>query len=603
MSNRQFDLLTAGLALAGGFAVLALSVILFQTPPADGFEFSVYRGYPLYFWVIAIGGLLCGQAVIVRHALGDESTSPSWRPGFVVIATVQALLFLLPYFRGYVSYDRADVLTHVGFIKNIQQMGLIPPTDIYPNIHLLTLTLSYATGVEPLRIINTVSVVIPVFSLVAWYALVARLFDRRPALLTLPFAAVLIGGSAYTNPSPYAMSTQLVPFVLYLFVRMLQTRTLASKFALALTVVSVVIYHPLTTLFLIVGLVIYGGVHVVRRAGLLAGTTAEEHGLTGTKVTTQLAFGVLVGWYFQFTPILNKTGQVVRRLLTRSEGQSQFESYTATVSETSPALVDIVVVALADYGITAVFLVLGGLYVLKLLADVWRGRGDELRTFEIAFAVAFVFFSMLSVLFLLFDLVVGWGRVLTFVRFFGVLLVGLLFHQLYQRAGARGIVTGLLVISLASVAAFGTTDLYHSPMKATASHQVTESDVDGATWVLDHRDRYTPHVDQGIELYRFGDMYYGTNKSEPRQRVQPQTPLPPRRFGYANNSTLGASYEEEHYLVVTERGREFYPEMYPTYRNSWRFYPSDYERLERDGNVLRLYDNGPFDFYLVRAAA
>lgn len=41
-------------------------------------------------------------------------------------------------------FGRADVLSHVGFIRDIQKTGQISPGNIYPNFHLLVLSLSYA---------------------------------------------------------------------------------------------------------------------------------------------------------------------------------------------------------------------------------------------------------------------------------------------------------------------------------------------------------------------------------------------------------------------------------------------------------------------------
>lgn len=604
MTDRRIDPISVYLLLGAVGFLLVASRILSITPPADGFEFSVYRGYPVYFWIVVILGFFFAQLVVVRRALlVEDSITVPWRPALLVVVVFESFLFLLPYFRGYASYDRADVLTHIGFIKNIHQYGAVPPGDIYPNIHLLTLTFSYATGIKPMGIINAISVVVPLFSVVSWYALISRLFDRRPALLTLPFAMLLIGGSAFTNPSPFAQSMLLVPFVLYVFVREQQTQTTSARIVLAITLVAIVVYHPLTTVFLLTAFVIYWVVLVVKQGGSLTGSSTGREALFSSKAATQLVAGVFLSWYYQFTPIQRKTRSTIAELLGTTGGESQLSSYSSTVSEASPRVVDIVSIALSDYGISAAYLGLGGLYIGKRL---YESLTDRMRSsvMELTAVATFALFAAASVLFFIQDLVVGFGRPLLFSRLFGVLLVGVLFHDLYrrfERPPARHAVTLFLCFCLLSTAVFGVADLYHSPMKAEASHQVTHAEVDGTTWVLDHRNRYLKHVEHGITLARFGDAYYGKQKASDRQRVRKDAELPPARFTYDGNVTLGPYYEEDRYLLIPKRGREFYPNVYPNYRDEWKFYPEDYDQLKRDWTVSHLYDNGEVEVYRVYA--
>ena len=74
---------------------------------------------------------------------------------------------------------------------------------------------------------------------------------------------------------------------------------------------------------------------------------------------------------------------------------------------------------------------------------------------------------------------------------------------------------------------------------------------------------------------------------------------PPDHFGYADGETLGAMYNESHYLVITPAGRQFYPEIWPDYRQYWQYTPQDFERLETDPTVSKVYINGGFETYTV----
>ena len=105
--------------------------------------------------------------------------------------------------------------------------------------------------------------------------------------------------------------------------------------------------------------------------------------------------------------------------------------------------------------------------------------------------------------------------------------------------------------------------------------------------------------ERGINMWRFRDALYGTEGYGDRQVVATSGNSPPPHFGYDTNATLGASYDSDRYLVLTELGREYYPNMYPDYREFWSFESADYQRLERDGTVSHLYDNGEVDVYYV----
>lgn len=593
MNERHRNRITQAAVVSGAVIVLLLTIILSMTPPADGYEFSIYRALPIKFWVLAISGLVMSQLVVVRYALWDDDSVLSWRYGVLIALSIETLILSLPYFRGYQAYDRADVLTHIGYIRSIHQYGTPPARDIYPNIHFVTLSLSYATGIEPLHVINTISIVIPVFSVLAWYAFVIRLYDRQRALLTLPFAMLFVAGSAYTNPSPYTQISLVVPFVLYLFVRERQTRTVPSRIALAVTAMALVIYHPIITLFVSGILLAYVIVDWVLNARSESGSSRPS---VGRASTLQLLVGLFLSWYHGFEPIIRRSREAIRGLLGTSGGQSPLGQYSSTVSSTSPKLSDILVIGFVEYGVSAIFLGIGGTYVLVKTYDGLFNRFD-IDIYEGTFIVSFITFAGASVCFLVFDLIVGFGRPLLYVNIFGTLLAGPLFYWAYQRIDFRRGITLFLCVTLLAYTTFGVLSLYHSPLKAEPGRHVTDAELEGSQWLLEHRNRFFGTVEYGITLWRFGDTYFGVNKSSRRETVDPESPLPPPNFGYRNNATLGSSYQADQYMVITTKGREFYPSVYPEYRSQWRFRDRDFEQLQRDPTTSQVYHNGNVNVY------
>lgn len=583
----------AALAGVGFLTVTVAACIALLTPPADGYEMSIYAAFPWSFWGLLLGSMLVGHWIVLRAAASADGAGDDWRLGLLVVLCADALLLFLPSVRGYPYFERADVLTHLGHIETIRTTGVVGPENIYPNIHQLVLSLSYATGLEPMAVINAVSGVISLFSVLAAVALVATVYDRRRALFSVPFVSVLIGGTAHANPSPFAQSVLLLPFVLYLFVREQRTHALSTRFALVVSLVGLVLYHPLTTLFALVFFGVYGVVRTpVVRERLLAPDAASDPAGSGT--ARRLLVGTFVAWYYNFSGMLIRAESVLETLFGSAGGESTLESYSDTVSRTSPALGDLLRIMALNYGTTIVILGAASLHLARVAVERARGRGPA-NPFEVSFSVTAMAFSGAAVLFLAFDLIVGFGRPLLVARYFGVLVVGSLAFDCYRYAGERPNALRAIGVVLAVVVVVSTFGTYHSPLTIRINQQVTDAELDGAEWYLSRTDPGAPHTEYGIDLYRFEHAMAGFQADDVTRDPDP----PPDHFGYAAGGTLGAAYADDRYLVITPAGRQFYPKVWPDYRRYWRYTPTDFERLDTDPTVSRVYGNGGFDTYHV----
>jgi hypothetical protein len=588
--------LSKWLAFAGFLIVLVIVAILLVTPPADGYEPSIYAGYPLYFWGLVVAAMWLGQLVILRSGLRAAQGDSDWRYGFLLTLLVATLLLFMPYIRGYPLYGRGDVLSHLGLIQAIQATGGAPFQNNYQNIHQLVLSVSYATGLEPIQVINAVAGIISLLSIGASFVLLARVFDRRRALLTLPFVVALVAGRSYLNPSPYPQSLLLLPFVLFLFVRTQQTESVRFRFALALTVVAVVIYHPLTALFLILAFCLhYAIVFAVTRTD---SPVSRQFSALASKSITQLSVVVFVGWYYNFAGIIIRFETVTRRLFGTESGQAPLDTYGGVLREYSPALVDVASLATLRYGRQAILLGLGGLFVLATLVSLHRG-GRVATPYLLTFGLGFTFFSGFAVVFLIVDLIGGFGRPLGFAIFFAVFTTGSLVATVADAVDAQSLVAGavaVILLLLVTVSVFG---LYPSPMAGETNQQVTAQDIDGAAWYLDADLQTVSLQEQGINMFRFEHALAGFQNST----VQRGGTAPPPRLNYTTHPYFGDSYSEPQVYVLTESARGFYRTVYPDYEQYWQYRPADYDRLGRDPTVSQVYDNGEIDIYLVEPTA
>ena len=580
--------------LLGGFGTLLVAVaVLLRTPTADGFELSPYAAYPAWFWALLVVALVLGQLLILREAFAENPYPPNWRAGFLLSFFVTAILLFVPVIRGYPLYGRADVLTHIGHIQTIHTTGGSPFQNIYQNLHQLVLALSYATGLEPIQLVNAVAGLISLFAIVASYVLLSAVFERRRMLLTLPFVVLLVAGSTHLNPSPYAQSVLLVPFVFYLFVRTQQTESLPFRLPLAIAVIAVVLYHPLTAVFL---LVVFGVHYVVvaRHSGTrLRDVSAPLSRVTATSVL-QLALVTFLAWYYNFVGIFLRFETVAQRLLNPGESETELDTYGQTIFEFSPSLLDLAEIGFVNYGQRALWLALGSLFVVGGVLAYARGKQFE-TPYLLTFGLAFVAFVTLGVLFLFVDLIGGFGRPLVFAQFFAAFVAGTVLAGAYDHVDHRVVVTVAVTLLLVVLAVSTVVTLYPSPMSGDSTSQVTQQDLAGGEWYFDNDLQNAPLQEFGTGMQRFE---HGLAGGDPPVLTFGPT-APPDRFNYTQYPTLGESYHEDQYLVVTERGRQFYPETYPQYSDFWRFQPEDFDRLEHDPTVSHVYTTGEFDVYLV----
>ncbi|HJH26822.1 MAG TPA: hypothetical protein C5S37_08645, partial [Methanophagales archaeon] len=143
------------------FIITALTIIA-KTPPAGGYEISIYDAYPWYFWVFIITSIFTGQIILLKSTLSSDKNDKLWVFGFLAILTTNIILLFMPFIRGYATYGRGDVLTHIGLIKDILRTTSFGTDNFYPLDHILTASLSYITSIN---VEHAVNIIPPIFSL------------------------------------------------------------------------------------------------------------------------------------------------------------------------------------------------------------------------------------------------------------------------------------------------------------------------------------------------------------------------------------------------------------------------------------------------------
>jgi hypothetical protein len=385
----------------------------------------------------------------------------------------------------------------------------------------------------------------------------------------------------------------LIPFVLYAFFKRQRYPMQSISAVLVLALVALLFYHPLTALFMIGVFAICFGVKYAPRI--------RTEYMTPTNILS-LSAAVFLVWYSSFTGIILRFNRIYNTLfgLSGEEG-APLSAYTETVAESSPALLDLIRVLALTYGVD---LVLFGLGFGFIVIVAWHGTGEGryIDSHAAIFVGTLGLFSVGGLLFLTIDFIVLPERPFQIAKVAAVVLAGQAFYLLWHnidrlRETSRGRVSfhAALMVALLLLAVLSTFSMYESPSSSERNHQVTEMELEGSQWLMEHRDESVGELLQfGIKWHRFHDAQYGTLTRAPYWGT-----FPPPHFNYTNRETLGESYATDRYLVITRYGRNLYPATFPNYRDQWKFTPQDFQQLERDRTTARIYDSGDFTLYVV----
>lgn len=574
-------------SLIGVVFLLAAVAVVLAVPPANRYEISLYRAYPAYFWVFVIGALFSGALTIILSA---NSEGRSWVVGLLTMLLTDAMLLLMPFVRGYQMYGRGDELSHLGFVQDILNMAGIGG-NIYPPTHLLVVILTAATGSDPMQIAMMIPAIFSGLYFGAMFYLLVSLFDSRQRILFgLPFAVLPVIRYAHLGIRPFDLSVLLAPLVLYLFVKGQRHPSSSIRVTLVISLVALLLYHPLTAVFVT-------GVFLIYFLARYAPAVREQYAAP-TNILS-LSAAVLVGWYSHFTGIILRFDRFYETLFGIREGEAPVEAYVQTVERASPTLIDLIRVMTFKFGIEFVLFGLGFAFLgLSLLSTV--REEDAMDSYTVMLGGTLGLFSIGGLAFLVTDLIVTPRRLFQIAKIGAVVLTGQLFYLLWARVDwprhrprfRKGVYVTLVVVLLA-VVVLTTFSIYKSPLASEKNHQVTQMEIEGSEWLTEHGTAADGYSEFGVRYWRLYDAQQGTETP----MALSLRPLPDH-FNYTSHEYLGQSYTNDTYVIITRRGRIVYPEVFPNYPANWRFTPTDYRRLEKDRTTTRTYDNGDLTLYL-----
>lgn len=622
-------------------SLTAVALIITRHSPAMGYESSIYAATPLIFWVAFALSITSGIAIIVHQLYIRNEEHNLWIIGLTLILVSCTAILSLFIVRGYALWNAmADPATHLGGINNIVATGHIATWNFYPAAHIYAAEISSICGIDPIVLHKVIPLVFALLYISFMYLLAKSLLADKAAVILATVASLSLTLGWYIEFLPNGLANFVFPLALFLLIKSFTAGLWRWRALFIVMVFLLPVFHPVPSVALAVVLT------AMPLAKALFDRTAKNRRriadstvkfslvalaalliwgsgwiLSHSEVSAAVAQGLApVSYYTEPSPLLSSptTGDYPRP-----------EPYTLETVPDPPRVSGNVYhfVRLIDdirhgqeygYSITkAFFTKYGGTLLYMLLAlsafpILWRRlrKQENVRNLVLLYGPLVSISVLIAVLFftaLPFDP----QRFLTYILLICTIFVGFVLYELIKRAGtsqdsSRVSILAPILVAIVLLGAFasGVANVYKSPHNLHDNRQTIRAEIAGMDWLLNNKSYSLPiSANYYQPPGRFADFLLTREEREQRQDIPWQNgiQLPPH-FGYDKQHWLGEWYPTDTYLLVGERDRRIYLEVFPNLAK-YRFYPQDFEWLEVDPTLDRLYCSNEFDVWLIRSQA
>ncbi len=580
------------------FLLVDIGLIYAHDAPATGYESSIYASTPMILWVSIIIAMICGVSIIVYSVYRNLENRMTWIIGVLLVAFFYVIAISVYQIRGYYAWViNGDPATHILFVKEILDTGHSPDSLIYPIMHIYSAEFAKLTNID----LITMEKLLPLFFLLIFilfvYILARSVFAvKGQAILAMLVSFIFLPGT--TSFYPNLLANCLFPFFLFMLVKLFGKNKLNWILLLLIAVFLYPIFHILPTFIVTIMLVTF----------LLA---ALAYKLFNKKYKTGLyIYGLLLivlamwstVWITSFG-VWDFTIASTYKLITWG-GTSYASSLSSQVTQAQSSGYNVLNYILEQEGVFIVFV----LIAMLILPLAWKDLRAKRTDILLLFYPSILTIGACTVL--MYFIHIGFGplRLLFYIIVICALFVGFAFFKLldkvqkYRSKALHYFAIGAIIVTIVILFINGLSVLYPSPYTFQQNYQTTKEEVSGMTMLLDHRNLNFDIVNTNLAYWRFAQIILSPGEIQaeniPESVPSTYSQATPYHFGYDNQTTFAASYTDNAYLLVTQRDRTVYTDIFPAMAKN-RFTAADFNQLSGDLSLYRIYTNGEFDSYYV----
>jgi len=588
------------------FTLIAVSLIVARNSPATGYEPSIYTATPPLVWGGLIFGVICGIGIIFHQLYtGKQEENRLWLVGLLLVALSFITVLSMHVIRSYLLYGTGDSLTHLVYVRDLLSSGHVEARNLYPVAHIYAAELHQILSIDVTRLFGYIPIFFNALYIVFIYLFARSVFADKGQVILATLAGILVLTSlrvGFVYFCPNELADVILPLAFLLTLTRFSPRN-SPQFAtlLIFMILFFPVFHVMAAFAL---LTILSGLWIPNRLHNLLSRNSGQRDDIGRSFALPVALCLLV-WIIAWISSFGIWGSTILNLRTLivEGGQTMLEEEMWYVRYADQYGYNVAEQFFKVYGETLVY----GLFTLISIPMLLRRlpSSASLRNlFSLYGPLALLSLSFI----ILFGLNLGFGpqRLLRYMLIIGAMFVGYVCYEIVKKArgsparsflpklGFYLVITALILLSLN-----GGAKAYLSRYLLQTNNQPAVSELQGLGWFVENKADLSS---QGITIppRRVIPLFVAPQERAKRIGEFWDYAPPPYHFNYDQQDILGRSYAEDSYILLNRASRLVYIEVLPEMAKH-RFYPADFERLEHDPSVDKLYDNSGLDVWYVRS--
>lgn len=600
--------------------VFTIGLLHAWNTPCTGYEPNIYFATPIIFWIGL--GLCYGNGIAVTLLSMYKYIGKKYLIyiGYMQICFASLSLICLSTIRGYgLMGITGDTGSHLGNLIVSVNSGSLPST-YYPANYAIDAVAQLLTALDASIILNFVPIVTLCFFTLGAILISRRVFPNKTevyfvsiiALMLPSGTAIIVGNFQLYSVGQTIANLAILPLSLYLIIRIIMR---CKKMYIPLFIVSFVsiFYHPYISIILLViylTIIIYQTAYsIIKEKSSLVFSIYKSKMWVILLIISTLLFFIWQWSYFGVT-IIDGIESIFFDPISEND-EFGIMSKASTISRGIDH----------GYGISTVFQIAGinlieyGLFALSIIIFLkyyWNNRKYTGLKYLYLFVVSIGIIMLIS---MVGDFVGGYARFKILPYFISLIGCGFAIEKLTRKLSNKKKVSGiklstifivLLIICSLSVWAF-----YPSSNTLAISYQDTKTQYTTAETMTPH---LNPESDiRGMSfnsLHRYLNLLYGSiyvrggyeygsyHLLSIRGGISNVGESMPYHFGYDTINSIGNTNKPGTVILVSERDKIFYQAYYPEHFNNM-YTPEDFNHINMDQNVIKVYNNGGVDLNIV----
>lgn len=550
--------------------------------------------YPWYFWFFIIIAIFIGQMILIYGSISKYKTN-FWLIGFLIIVVSNLILLFMPIIRGYFIHGREDVLTHIGYMIDIENNHNIG-SNAYPMLHILGFTLKSFSGLSYNEITMFLPLFYSLFYIFSWYILGKYIFKNKSDIfIMLAFSSILLLGSKNVMLSPNGQAILFVPLFLYIFFKSrLPKKAVPYSILLILLSFFIIFSHPLVTILLTITIVLSDITMYLNNK--------NNSGIKLKKSTNLLSIMIcsFLVWSSYLHILAYSLENIMYTLISSEGGGSEFGRYQTSLNSVNISFLEIVGMVLKIYGPYFLLSILSAACIIYTLT-FWKKDNIEVNYYHKLSILGWILLVLFSLLLFLLNDQFGFIRVYSYSIFFSIILISFSIGIFIRRSSNKNSSNLKVLVVMSSIliliTGLSTYSLFLSPAILKIDQQTPESEFSAMNTFYKVKENSYPVLERGTVNYRVHNAIYGVSDTKKNSILHDNQIID--HFGYNNSSSLSDSYSKS-YLLISYVGRNQDQKILPNFENRWNFNYNDFVHLDNDSGVAKFYSDKFSDIYIIK---